>query len=256
MTKLLRNFDWLLTMAPELGEGPLGALERGAVAIEAGRIVSSAGLDIGVDEFHHHFVESHVERSNALHATMRDGTRYLVGPLARYANGSDLLSEHARDTARAAGLGAVERNPFRSILVRMVETTYAFEEAARLARGYREPDVACVPIEPGAGEGHGCTEAPRGLCPPGAVQHQLRRLRDQGGQEKRLKLLPAQLVFDGQYRHLRIVDVEFVGNLRRRATESDSAALGQGPANAGTHASFIENGLLRRRQGLAAHPEP
>ncbi len=133
-------------------------------AIESGRIVSSAGLAIDVADFHEHFVESHVARSNALHATMCDGTRYLVGPLARYANNADLLSEHARDTARAAGLGAVERNPFRSILVRMVETTYAFEEAARIAREYVAPECSHVAVEAGPGEGAGCTEAPRGIC--------------------------------------------------------------------------------------------
>ena len=53
-------------------------------AIDGGRIVSNRGLDIAVSEFNDHFYEEHVARSNALHGRMRDGSPYLVGPLARY----------------------------------------------------------------------------------------------------------------------------------------------------------------------------
>ena len=31
-------------------------------------------------------------------------------------------------------------------------------------RGYEEPDAPAVKVAPRAGEGHGCTEAPRGIC--------------------------------------------------------------------------------------------
>ena len=133
-------------------------------AIHEGRIVSSRGLDIAVAEFPQHFTEEHVKRSNALHGIMRSGDIYQVGPLARYSNNFDQLSELAKSTAREAGLGPVCRNPFQSLLVRMIEVTYAFEEARRLASEYEEPDASCVEVVPGPGEGHGCTEAPRGIC--------------------------------------------------------------------------------------------
>jgi coenzyme F420-reducing hydrogenase alpha subunit len=55
-------------------------------------------------------------------------------------------------------------NPFRSLLVRAVETLYAFEEALRLVDAYRQPDKSCIEAVPGPGIGHGCTEAPRGIC--------------------------------------------------------------------------------------------
>lgn len=55
-------------------------------------------------------------------------------------------------------------NPYKSILVRMVEVQYAFEEAARLARAYVPPAPAFIEIPPQAGVGHACTEAPRGIC--------------------------------------------------------------------------------------------
>ncbi|SNT10209.1 Ni/Fe hydrogenase subunit alpha [Tropicimonas sediminicola] len=129
-----------------------------------GRIGSSDGLDIPVDAFHDHFCEDQVAHSTALHGRMRDGRRYLVGPLARYANNYVQLSETAKETAALCGLDPVERNPFRSILIRMVETQYACEEALRLARGYVPPQPAAMEMRPVASVGEGCTEAPRGIC--------------------------------------------------------------------------------------------
>ena len=132
--------------------------------IEAGRIGASTGLDIDVADFAEHFGEEHVARSTALHGRMAGAESYLVGPLARYANNSARLSESCRATAAEIGLGPVETNPFRSILVRMVEVQYACEEALRLARTYVPPDPPAVEAPRRAGIGHGCTEAPRGIC--------------------------------------------------------------------------------------------
>ncbi|MEQ9038879.1 MAG: nickel-dependent hydrogenase large subunit [Silicimonas sp.] len=132
--------------------------------ILGGRIGSNRGLNIAVEDFERHFVEEHVARSTALHGRMRDGSAYLVGPLARYANNFDRLSPDCQATARDAGLGPVVRNPFKSILVRLIEVQYACEEAARLARAYEPPDPAFVEAPAHEGEGQGCTEAPRGIC--------------------------------------------------------------------------------------------
>ncbi|MEO5372774.1 MAG: Ni/Fe hydrogenase subunit alpha [Alphaproteobacteria bacterium] len=132
--------------------------------ITEGRLVSNRGLDIPVRDFPLHFEEEHVAHSNALHGVMRDGTVYHVGPLARYALNHDRLSERARAAAAAAGLGPVVTNPFQSIVVRAVESLQACEDALALVLAYEEPDASCIDITPGAGEGHGCTEAPRGIC--------------------------------------------------------------------------------------------
>lgn len=129
-----------------------------------GRIGSSRGLDIPVEDFPEHFIEDHVARSNALHGRMADGSAYLVGPLARYANNFDRLTDGCKATARDAGLGPVVKNPYQSILVRMIEVQYALEDAVRIARSYQPPDPASVAVPACAGEGHGCTEAPRGIC--------------------------------------------------------------------------------------------
>ncbi len=134
-------------------------------AIHEGRIVSNRGLDIAVSEFEAHFDERHVAHSNALHGVSKTSdSPYLVGPIARYNNNFDQLSDLARRTAHECGLGPVVGNPFKSIIVRMVETVYALEEALRLARDYEPTDTPAVAAKPAAARGHGCTEAPRGIC--------------------------------------------------------------------------------------------
>ena len=43
---------------------------------------------------------------------------------------------------------------------------YAAEEALRLIEEYEEPTAPAVEVEPRAGVGYGCTEAPRGILLP------------------------------------------------------------------------------------------
>jgi sulfhydrogenase subunit alpha len=136
----------------------------GEYPIDRGRLVSSTGLDIDVSEYEDHFTETHVERSNALHSTLAGVGSYLVGPLARYALNSGELTPLAREVAADAGLGDVCRNPFRSIIVRAVETVYALDEALRLIDAYEPFDPPGVDLVPRVGSGHGCSEAPRGIC--------------------------------------------------------------------------------------------
>jgi coenzyme F420-reducing hydrogenase alpha subunit len=128
-----------------------------------GRLASNEGLDIAVSEYENHFAEEHVEHSNALHAVHKNRGAYFVGPLARYNLNFDKLSPRAQKAAREAGLGAVCRNPFQSIIVRSVETLYACDEALRIIEAYEMPEEPAVKIQPRAGIGHGCTEAPRGI---------------------------------------------------------------------------------------------
>jgi coenzyme F420-reducing hydrogenase alpha subunit len=136
----------------------------GEYPIDRGRIVSSAGLDIGVGDFDTVFEEEPVTHSNALHARIRDRGSYLTGPLARFNLAFDALTPAAREAALEAGVGPVCRNPFQSIVVRSVEMLYACEEALRLIAEYERPDAPAVEIEPRRAAGCGASEAPRGLC--------------------------------------------------------------------------------------------
>jgi coenzyme F420-reducing hydrogenase alpha subunit len=145
----------------------------GRYPLESGRVTSSGGLDCTAAEFADVAVEEHVARSTALHARLDGRVGYLTGPLARYALNSTALTPLAKAAAAEAGLGSVCRNPFRSIVVRAVETVFACEEALRLVGDYEPPDlpaavmpaVAEVPSAGAGGfiAGAGATEAPRGL---------------------------------------------------------------------------------------------
>jgi sulfhydrogenase subunit alpha len=128
-----------------------------------GRLVSNKGLEIPIEAFEAHFREEHVPHSNALHCVLKERGAYHVGPLARYNLNFDRLPAIARDAASAAGLGPECRNPFKSILVRAVETVYACDEALRLIEAYEPPERPFVEAVPRAGVGHGCSEAPRGI---------------------------------------------------------------------------------------------
>jgi sulfhydrogenase subunit alpha len=127
-----------------------------------GRLVSNKGLDIPVREYGDHFLEEQVPYSTALHARLRAHGAYLCGPLARFNLCFDRLGDAAKGTARALGLEVPCRNPFKSILVRLVEMVHALDEARRIALAYAPPDTPFVEVPLRAGVGHGCTEAPRG----------------------------------------------------------------------------------------------
>jgi coenzyme F420-reducing hydrogenase alpha subunit len=171
---LKRGRDIAIALVRWVATFPFPELERdyefvalrhdGEYPLNEGRLVSNRGIDIDIADYETEFEERHVEHSTALHSVVKRRGAYLVGPLARYALNFDRLPASVQGLAGEAGLGAVCRNPFRSIIVRALELVYACEEALRLIAAYEPPDVASVPVEPRAGVGFGCTEAPRGIC--------------------------------------------------------------------------------------------
>lgn len=127
-----------------------------------GRIVSNRGLDIDASEYEEHFIEHHVDYSNALQGLMPDGSSYLLGPLARFNNCFDQLPESVQELAREVGVTPPVLNPFKSIIVRGLEVLFALEEALQIIENYDQPARPFVPFEPKASEGWAVTEAPRG----------------------------------------------------------------------------------------------
>ncbi len=128
-----------------------------------GRLVSNKGLDIAVQDYENHFIEEHVEYSNALHSVLKERGAYFVGPLARYNLNFDKLSPLAQEAAKNAGLDSICKNPFQSIIVRSIEVLYAFDEALRIIEGYEITRAASSRISTASGIGCACTEAPRGI---------------------------------------------------------------------------------------------
>jgi len=162
----LATVDWAaqqpfpdFTARPEL----VALDEADRYPVDRGRIRSDQGLDIAPGGFDEHFVEEHVEHSNALHARIRERGSYLTGPLARYNLASQSLRPLARQAATQAGLERTCHNPFQSIVVRAVELVQACDDALAIICAYEPPDRPALDIAPRAGVGHGATEAPRGM---------------------------------------------------------------------------------------------
>jgi coenzyme F420-reducing hydrogenase alpha subunit len=175
---LLPELEWGIEAAAELTRLTAGftfpSLERDyefvalrhpeEYAMIGGRLISNKGLDIPLSAFYEHIEEIHVPRSTSLHSKIKGRGAYLVGPLARYNLNFCQLTPRCQQLAEEVGLLPPVRNPFKSIVVRCMETLYAVEEAIRLIRDYEPPAAPYVPLEPRAGRGHGCSEAPRGIC--------------------------------------------------------------------------------------------
>ena len=129
-----------------------------------GRLVSNKGLDIDIADFEKNFEEIHVRHSTSLHARIKERGSYFVGPLARFNLNFDRLSPAVQEAAAKSGIGNRCDNPFKSIIVRSLETLHAIEEALRIIDRYQPPDKPFVEVKPIDATGFGCTEAPRGIC--------------------------------------------------------------------------------------------
>ncbi|MBI4378032.1 MAG: Ni/Fe hydrogenase subunit alpha [Nitrospinae bacterium] len=128
-----------------------------------GKLVSSKGLDINIKEYELHFEEEHVSHSNALQSVHKGSGEYFAGPLARFNLNFDKLSPIAKESSKEVGVLKGVCNPFKSIIVRSIETLYACDEALRIINQYEPPEKSCIDVIPRKGTGFGCTEAPRGL---------------------------------------------------------------------------------------------
>ncbi|MDD5542580.1 MAG: Ni/Fe hydrogenase subunit alpha [Acidobacteriia bacterium] len=132
-------------------------------AILDGRLVSTSGLNIEAQDYENYFVEEQVPHSHALHSTLKDRGQYFVGPLARFNLNFDRLCAAAKKAAKNAKIEPPCRNPFKSIMVRAIETLHACDESLGIIEHYEPPARAASDIRVGPGTGYGCTEAPRGI---------------------------------------------------------------------------------------------
>lgn len=131
-----------------------------------GRVVSSKGLDISVDDYEKHFTEEHMHYSSTLHSVL-DGDQkrlFMTGPLARFNLNFDKLPKKVQELAEKAGMKPVIKNPFKSLIARMIETYYACDEAIRIIDGYKSPSQTLNDeVKVKSGKGQSVTEAPRGI---------------------------------------------------------------------------------------------
>jgi sulfhydrogenase subunit alpha len=126
------------------------------------RLISNKGLDIAASQYDETFEERQVPYSNALQSAIRARGHYVCGPLSRFNLNFDLLSPTAAEAARRAGVAPPCLNPFKSILVRCVETIEAFEQAIEIIERYDGTGPAYIEADVRASTGYGFSEAPRG----------------------------------------------------------------------------------------------
>lgn len=147
------------------------------------RLISSDGLDIGIEEYERHFVEHQVPHSTALHALLH-GEPYLLGPLARLNLNQDRLPAELRAILAAIPVRFPSRNLFHGLVARAAEIWLALYEAARLLAWDFEAERPASPAPaPRAGTAAGCTEAPRGM-----LWH--RYSMNQGGEITAARIVP------------------------------------------------------------------
>lgn len=127
-----------------------------------GRLISNKGLDIGSNEYDDAFEERQVPYSNALQSVIKARGHYVCGPLSRFNLNFDLLSPTATAAALRAGIAAPCGNPFKSILVRCVETIEALQQAISGIQRYEGTGPAYVETAVRSATGYGFSEAPRG----------------------------------------------------------------------------------------------
>jgi coenzyme F420-reducing hydrogenase alpha subunit len=131
-----------------------------------GDIVSSTGDTVAVDRYRDVIEETVVAHSTAKHARW-NGSRYMVGALARVNNNFEQLLPPAQTAAKELGLAVPAFNPFMNTHAQLVECVHCVEECLHivdelLARGiHAEEELA--PPGPRAGQAVGVVEAPRGL---------------------------------------------------------------------------------------------
>ncbi len=132
-------------------------------AIYDGYVVSSTGKRTPPEEFEKNYLETHIERSNALHSHTVNNSTYFVGPLARLNLNYKLLRPIARQAAKDIGLKLPLRNPYKGLIARAIELVHCCDLAIELANTYQPKGSSYKEFKVRPGEGYGVSEAPRGL---------------------------------------------------------------------------------------------
>ncbi|QSR87966.1 Ni/Fe hydrogenase subunit alpha [Methylacidiphilum caldifontis] len=150
--------------------------------IERGRLYCGEQA-LALEEFESYFTEEQTDYSHALRWLDSHAKPCVAGPLARFNLNYHPLPTFIKDILKETPLEYPCMNPFQSILVRLVEIAYAFDEAIKLIDKYEPPEPCYLPLEPCAAVGYGISEAPRGL-----LYH--RYLMDDKGLIRGAKIVP------------------------------------------------------------------
>ncbi len=160
---LLEKFKGLHFPKMELKDIIFVSLEEEDYPILKGHILTSDGMRIRKEDFKEFFEEYTVEYSSAKRSKRKDGKVYATGPISRFNNCYEKLSPMAKEYAKRLNLEAPEKNPYKSILVRMVEIVHCLERSIKIVKDYRRPESSQIEYKAMEGKGYGVSEAPRGI---------------------------------------------------------------------------------------------
>jgi coenzyme F420-reducing hydrogenase alpha subunit len=186
MEKALETVRWAMTLPYpdfDVDYEYVALTHPDEYAILDGNILSSKIGEISEEDFEKHYLEKHVEHSNAIHSHGTDGQPYMVGPLARFNLNYDQFGDIAKQIAEEVGVSRPLNNPYKGLIARAVETVEVFDRAIRLIKEYRPEGPSAADLILRAGEGAAGTEAPRGL-----LYH--RYIIDDHGMVQEAKIMP------------------------------------------------------------------
>lgn len=144
------------------GERVFGALSHPEeYAVDEGRWCTTTGLAIDPEEFPEYVQEFQVPHSNALHCRLKDGTYYMVGPLARLNLNFEQLSSAALQAALKYNFKPPDFNPYSSIVARVLEIFHAIDACLSYLSDISF-ERAGISYEIRGGDGSWIVEAPRG----------------------------------------------------------------------------------------------
>lgn len=129
---------------------------------QGGSVLSTAGLDIPVDEYPNYFQESEIGHGFAKQSRIKDRGSFMVGALARFNLNFDALQNETKSLAKEIGFVSPVRNPFLNNLAQSLEVFDGILRCIRLIEG-NQFDEEFYKVQISAGEGGAITEAPRGM---------------------------------------------------------------------------------------------
>ena len=134
----------------------------GEYTVNEGRIITTKGLDIAVEDYYKVFEESQVDYAFAKKSTIKKRSSFMSGALARLNNKFDRLQSRTKTLANRLGLNIPSDNPFHNNMAQSLEVVDGIERCIQLIESNTfEDEHFRVRIQPGAGGS--MTEAPRGL---------------------------------------------------------------------------------------------
>ncbi len=145
-----------------VGGRVFGALSHPAeYGLDEGRWCTNDGLSLSAEEFTGYVDEYQAPYSNALRCRLKNGSYYMVGPLARVNLNFEQLSPEARRAASGLNLSVPDYNPFNSIVARLLEIMHAIEMSIKYLEEIEVREES-PSYDVRAGAAASLIEAPRG----------------------------------------------------------------------------------------------